>query len=182
MSVATLGDMSKAINPNPEHSLPHVVTALIEKRRELAGLIEDLQNRVKQAVCDLDNVEATLRLFAPDLDMEALGARKVPTAHHAFRGEISRILLQTLKKSIIPMSTHKLTDIVMRERGLDVQDARLHRLMQQRVGASLRHWQKIRGVLKSMPGKGGTLIWEIKNPAEEREPTPLKLEYEGDEE
>jgi hypothetical protein len=42
--------MSEAINPNPEHSLPHVVTALIEKRRERAGLIEDLQNRVKQAI------------------------------------------------------------------------------------------------------------------------------------
>jgi hypothetical protein len=164
----------------PDKALPHVVTALIEKRRELAGLIEDLQNRVKQAVCDLDNVEATLRIFAPDIDMEALGARKVPSAHHAFRGEISRILLQTLKRSVIPMSTHKLTDIVMRERGLDVSDYRLHRLMQQRVGASLRHWHRVRGVLKSTPGKGGTLIWEIKNPAEERE--PVRIEHMGDDE
>ena len=50
-------------------ALPHVVTALIEKRRELAGKIEGLQGQLKQAVVDLDNVESTLRLFAPEIDL-----------------------------------------------------------------------------------------------------------------
>ena len=45
---------------------------------------------------DLDNVEATLRLFAPTIDMTAFGARRVPTAHHASRGEVSRIVLEAL--------------------------------------------------------------------------------------
>jgi hypothetical protein len=50
---------------NPK-ALPHVVTALIAKRAELAGQIEHLQAEVKRATIALDNVESTLRLFAPD--------------------------------------------------------------------------------------------------------------------
>ena len=46
--------------------LPHVVTGLIEKRREIAGQIEALQARMRQAVADLDHVEAAIRLFKPD--------------------------------------------------------------------------------------------------------------------
>jgi hypothetical protein len=43
-------------------ALPHVVTGLIAKRREIAGRIEDLQSQLKQAVTDLQHVEASLRL------------------------------------------------------------------------------------------------------------------------
>ena len=50
-------------------ALPHVATARIAKRRELAGLIEDLQRQLKIAVCDLDHIEASLRIFVPDLDL-----------------------------------------------------------------------------------------------------------------
>jgi hypothetical protein len=83
---------------NPK-ALPHVVTALIAKRAELAGQIEHLQGQVRQAAIALDNVESTLRLFAPDIDMASIAPRAVPTAHHAFRGEVSRIILESLRSS-----------------------------------------------------------------------------------
>jgi hypothetical protein len=41
-------------------ALPHVLTALIAKRREIAGQIEDLQRRMKLAVTELDNVESPI--------------------------------------------------------------------------------------------------------------------------
>lgn len=41
-------------------ALPHVITGLIEKRREIAGRIEDLQAQTKQAVADLDHIEASI--------------------------------------------------------------------------------------------------------------------------
>ena len=142
-------------------ALPHVVTALIEKRRELAGKIEGLQGQLKQAVVDLDNVESTLRLFAPEIDLEAIGARKVPPAHHAFRGEVSRIILEALRKTTVPLSTTDLTERVMRERGLDQNDVALRRTMGRRIGACLNHWRRVRHVVKSMPGPGQVLLWEI---------------------
>lgn len=154
--------MSRPINPNPEKALPHVVTALIAKRSELAGQIEHLQGEVRRATIELDHVEATLRIFKPDIDVEGITPRPVPPAHHAFRGEVSRILLEALRKAGRPLSTTELTDLVMRERGLNVDDAKLRQTMGRRVGASLAHWRRERGVLESFRGEGQVHYWRIK--------------------
>jgi hypothetical protein len=142
-------------------ALPHVVTALIAKRAELAGQIEHLQGQIRQATLALDHVEEALRLFAPEIDIAAISPRPVPTAHHAFRGEVSRIVLESLRTASGPLSTTAITDRVMRDRGLDLSDIRLHKTMQQRVGACLNHWKRVRGVIRSLPGPGQVLLWEL---------------------
>ena len=141
-------------------ALPHVATALIAKRRELAGEIEDLQRRLKLAVTNLDHVEASLRLFVPDIDLTEHGPRPVPPPHAAFKGEVTRILLETLRKAGKAMNTRDLTEVLMRERGLPWDDLKTRRTMQQRVGACLKHWEK-KGTLKSSPGPGQMLNWQI---------------------
>src|SRR5881227_2625876 len=93
--------------------LPHVVTGLIDKRREIAGKIEDLQVQMRQAVADLDHIEASLRIFKPDLDLEEIMPRPVPPPHAAFRGEVSRIILDTLRKSTKPLTTLQITLALM---------------------------------------------------------------------
>jgi hypothetical protein len=55
----------------------HVISALKEKRIQVASQIEALQGQIKQAVIALDHVEASLRLFDPDVDIAALSPRKV---------------------------------------------------------------------------------------------------------
>lgn len=51
----------------PEKALPHVVTGLIAKRQEIAGQIESLQAKLRQATIDLDHVEASLRIRLEDI-------------------------------------------------------------------------------------------------------------------
>jgi hypothetical protein len=142
-------------------ALPHVVTAVIAKRAEIASQIENLQGQVKRLTVDLDHVEETLRLFALEIDMDAIAPRRVPAMHHAFRGETSRIVLESLRKATGPLSTTQLTERVMRERNLDLNDAKLRRTMGQRDGAYLGHWKRERGVIRSMPGPGQVLLWEL---------------------
>jgi len=103
---------------------------------------------------DLDHVEETVRLFAPDIDIAAIAPRPVPPMHHAFRGETRRIVLESLRKAAGPRSTTttQLTECVMRERGLNLNDSKLCRTMSQRQGACLNHWKRERGVIRSMPG------------------------------
>lgn len=50
----------------------HVVSALKTKRVQVATHIESLQGQLRQAVIDLDHVEAALRLFDPGVDLAAL--------------------------------------------------------------------------------------------------------------
>jgi len=51
---------------------------------------------------------------------------------------------------------------MMKERGLNTEDAKLLRVMQVRTVACLGHWKR-RGYLRSSPGPGlkGALLWEI---------------------
>lgn len=75
--------------------------------------------------------------------------------------EISRILLTALRSSQVPLSTRALTEVVMKERGLRVDDLKLRRTMQNRVGASLNNWKRVKKVLKSSTGPDGVLIWKF---------------------
>ena len=54
---------------------PHVITGLIAKRAELAGKIEHLQDELRQLVIDLDNVDATIHIFDPSIELEDIRAR-----------------------------------------------------------------------------------------------------------
>ena len=45
----------------------HVVSALVDKRAELAGQITRFEQQLGQFRADLTHVDATIRLFAPDL-------------------------------------------------------------------------------------------------------------------
>ncbi len=47
----------------------HVIAGLTRKRADLAGRIEHTQTALRQLIIDLDNLDATLRLFVPDIDL-----------------------------------------------------------------------------------------------------------------
>ena len=47
----------------------HVLSGMIKKRAELAGEIERAQTVFRQLVIDLDNLDAAIRLFDPDIDL-----------------------------------------------------------------------------------------------------------------
>ncbi|MCH7710071.1 MAG: hypothetical protein IH903_00385 [Proteobacteria bacterium] len=139
---------------------PHVVTALIRKRGEIAGQIEHTQTQLRQLVIDLDNLDATLRLFKPDIDLEEIRPKPLPPRHHAFKGEVSRIVLDTLRQADKPLTTHDLAQHVMAERGLNAADKKLVQLVGKRVGACLRHHRN-RGLVVSERGPEAHLVWEI---------------------
>lgn len=64
---------------------PHVITALCDKRGELAGLIDGLQDQLRQAMIDLDHIDCSLRLFDPDIELDEIRPKPLPPRHHAFK-------------------------------------------------------------------------------------------------
>jgi len=104
---------------------PHVVTGLIAKRAELAGQIEHAQTVHRQLIIDLDNLDATLRLFVPDIDLEEIKPRPLPARDAAFRGEVARVVLGLLRTVGKPLDTQQIAMHVMAERGLNTADKRL---------------------------------------------------------
>lgn len=139
----------------------HVVSALKEKRIKLATEIEAIQAQLRQRVIDLDHCEATLRLFDPEADIGALGPRKVPQVLSDIHGDTGRVILETLRTATAPMPTYKVCEAIMKARGLDADDKALCRLMMKRTVANLKHWSKKRGLVRSLPGPGQQLMWEL---------------------
>lgn len=78
---------------------PHVLTGLISKRAEIAGQIEHTQDKLRQLVIDLDHVDAAIHIFDPSIELEEIKSRPVPPRHQAFKGEVTRIVLATLRNA-----------------------------------------------------------------------------------
>ena len=140
---------------------PHVVSALKEKRIQVASQIEALQGQLRQAVIDLDHVEAALKLFDPEVDLSTLPARKIAPVSYDTKGDTGRIILETLRTATKPLTTAQVCEAVMVARRLDTNDKGLCRVMMRRTTANLKHWSKKRGLIRSMPGPGQHLLWEI---------------------
>jgi hypothetical protein len=139
----------------------HVVSALKTKRIQVASQIEALQGQLRQATIDLDHVEAALRLFDPEVDLAALSPRKVAPILYDTKGDTGRIILETLRTSMRPLSTAQVNEAVMKARALDTNDRALCRMMMRRTNANLKHWYRKRGLIRSMPGPGQQLLWEV---------------------
>jgi hypothetical protein len=137
----------------------HLLSGLIAKRAELAGKIEYTNTQLRQLMLDLDALDKTILLFEPDIDLEEIRPKPMPPRHSAFQGQVSRMVLDILRKEGQPMGVADLTARIMASRGLNTSDARLVRLMQKRLGASLRNL-RTRGTVQSKPGGGGRLVWE----------------------
>src|SRR4029077_15121960 len=97
---------------------PHVVTALVAKRAELAGLIEHHQDKVRQLMIDHDAIDQSLRLSKPDIELDDIKPKPMPPRHAAYKGEVSRIVLGTLRDAKRACSPQELTMHVMARDGV----------------------------------------------------------------
>lgn len=138
----------------------HVVSGLMKKRAELAGMIEHHQTVLRQLIIDLDSVDATIRLFVPDADLQEVKPKPFPPRAVAFKGEVARVVFAALRSHSGPMTAQELAQHYMAERGLNTADKALVKAVGKRIGSCLRHHRN-RGTLRSTEGAGGFLLWEI---------------------
>ncbi len=140
---------------------PHVITALVKKRAHLAGDIENAHEALRKMVLDLENLDATLRLFDPDYHVEAIRPKAFrPPKDWSNRGQMSRIILSVLRQAAEPLTTRDIAVQLLIERALDSEDTRLLRLMTKRVGVALRG-QRDNGIVHSEQGPGQYMLWNI---------------------
>jgi len=138
----------------------HTISGLVEKRAEIAGKLEHHQAVTRQLFIDLDAIDQAIRMFAPDMELSEIRPKPMPPRHAAYKGEVARIVLGTLREAGRSCSTQELTMHVMAERGMNTADKRLVKTVSKRVGACLRH-HRLKGLIKSGKGLGAHIAWEI---------------------
>ena len=141
---------------------PHVITALVKRRAELAGDIETTHERLHKMILDLDHLDRTLLMFDPEYRIDAIKPKAFrPPDDWSKRGEMTRLILGILRLASEPMSCRDIAVQLIIERALDKEDHRLIRLMTKRVGVALRG-QRDKGETISRLGPGQYDLWELK--------------------
>ena len=105
----------------------HVVSALVSKRAEIAGLIARTEQQLGQFRADLVHLDATLRLFAPELEPKTIPAKRIRQADLWLEhGELPRRVLDALRRAGEPIHAPDVVRAVMIDKGLDQSFARVH--------------------------------------------------------
>jgi len=138
----------------------HTISGLVRKRAEIAGRIEQFQREIHGLATDLNNIDAAIRIFDPTYNTNIIQSKMPRGVYYAYRGEITRVLLDTLRDAKTPMSTPDLAFKVMAARGMDATDKALKKRMVVRTGKALRT-QRAKGVVRSKPGQGQAALWTM---------------------
>ena len=116
-----------------------VIDALREKRSELVGLMSRLEQQLAQHRGSLTHLDATMRLFDPDLlsqHNDPPPQRERVSWFHP--GECRRLIYDVLRDAPQPLATRELAARVMAAKGIPaVDDHRTRALIQKTVLASL---------------------------------------------
>lgn len=138
----------------------YALDALKRKRADMTGEIALCNARLQKLSTDLEHLDATIRLFAPDFVQESILPRLfTPPKSWSKRGEMSRAVLSILRVAKGPLSTREIAAMIVDQRGLQNDDGILG-IMTRRVGHVLRD-KRERGLVRAVEETGLWLQWEI---------------------
>lgn len=142
---------------NAKPQRPNTVAGLIEKRAQLAGMLKYHRAEERKIICDLDHLDAAIRLFDAKADTSRIA--RYPTKHRAKKGEVVRLVLRMLKQSEMPLTALDIVHEQIKERGLRADDDTVV-IMRKRVGACLTKL-KTDGHVRNAPSSGLYKLWEL---------------------
>jgi len=143
-------------------SKDHVVSGLIEKRRELAGLIDQLQRQLDQHRADLTHIDGVLRVLATDLDPNTIRPKRIYRRNRYFarKNELSRLCLDVLRIAAGELlSTDDIAGRVIAAKGFDAGDAILRASIREQVGSIVKRLHR-RGTAEPT-GRGRGSRWRL---------------------
>jgi hypothetical protein len=116
----------------------HVVDALSTKRAELAGIVRQLEQQLVQQRTNLAHLDATMRLFDPDVQPKQLRPKQRRLRSAWFRpGECLRLIYDQLRDAVQPMTTRELAERIMRVKAMPTTDSHRRELVQKTLLGSL---------------------------------------------
>jgi hypothetical protein len=142
---------------------PHVISALRDKRAEISGEILKLEKELGQRRAELMHLDATLRLFAPDLAPQSIRPRRRTGRNNAWfgKGERSRLVFSLLRTVERALTTREITELLMAGRNIDLSDTRARDAVHKTVLALL-NGGKAKGFIQRIEGDPGEAVsWRI---------------------
>ena len=137
---------------------PNTVAGLLAKRRQLKALRDELDAQLRRVVCDIDHLDAAIRLFDPATVPTAVA--RYLTKHRAQKGHVMRFVLSRLREAAGgPLTSRELTEAWIEARGLRTDDDTFC-VLRKRIGSCLI---KLRadGLVRNGQGRGGYVGYQL---------------------
>jgi hypothetical protein len=139
----------------------HVVSGLVAKRAELAGVIDQLQRQLDQHRADLTHIDGVLRILASDLDPETIRPKRAYRRNRYFaRNELSRLCLGVFRTAAgEPVSIDDIAGQVIAAKGFDPADGILRAAIRDQAGDIVKRLHR-QGEVEKI-GRGRAVRWKL---------------------
>jgi hypothetical protein len=141
--------------------MQHVVSQLIEKKRELEGKINYYQGKINILKKIVDSMEVSIKVFEPNFDPLTVTAKKFnPTKRYFENGEAFLKALDFLREKDDWASTHEITVYLMEMKKYDSTDRDLKNKIQKSILQVLRSQYK-KGLIDKKELSDRMLYWKV---------------------
>src|SRR5580658_5326513 len=138
----------------------HVVSALRLKRAEISGHIHDLEKRIARQRANLANLDATIKLFSPGANPDAIPPKRPYRRTRYFaRNELSRLTQDALRTASGPLTSAEIAATVMQEKEMPSGDVAFKEIVMARALTVLRRLAKRGAAVKS--GTSRNVRWAL---------------------
>jgi hypothetical protein len=128
----------------------HVVSALRTKRAEISGHIHDLEKRIARQRANLANLDATIKLFSPGTNPDAIPPKRHYRRTRYFaHNELSRLTQDALRTASGPLMTAEIAAAVMQAKEMPSDDAAFKEIVAELALTVLRRLVKRGDVVRT---------------------------------
>lgn len=138
----------------------HVVSGLVAKRSELAGLIQHYQAEISRMTGDLHHLDAAIKLFAPEFDLRTLPHKEYRKRNQYFKpGECPRMTLDILRESNSALTSRQVAEAMIRSKALELSAERIE--LFQKCALNVLNRLENKGLVVRNTAKGVPHTWKI---------------------
>lgn len=139
----------------------HITSGLVAKHNEIAGLIEHHKKEIARLAADLTHLDATLKLFAPEIDHRALRPKTYRQRNQYFKSrECQRMVLEIFRDAGgAALGSRQIGTALVERKGFDDTTDMIERMQKNAIGV-VRHLEKI-GTLVSAGHNGHGATWKL---------------------
>ena len=140
---------------------PHVISALVKKRAELLGEIQNYEKLLKKSKLNLQSIDQTIHIFDETYDLRTIRAKRVHKERYFKTGESKLLILDILRGATEPLSTSEIGAIIPSNKGIDTQEDYNSEKFFKIVLASLSRCENS-NLVERVGLDGKVLLWQIK--------------------
>ena len=139
----------------------HVVAGLVAKRAEMAGLIEHHKKETDRLRGELNHLDATIKLFAPEIDVRSLRAKRHRIRNRYFeRGECQRMVLEVFRDAHgAALSSRQIGEALITRKGMTSSSQMIEQAQKNAI-AVVRRLERA-GVIQAVGQAGQGMTWTL---------------------